>query len=87
MASLLHLFLETKQNLMKIAGIILFILGLAGSINFGIQAIQQSESLNLFGVDIAVSSANWTPLIISVAVLIIGIVMMSSSRKSSAKSG
>ncbi len=72
---------------MKIAGIILFILGLAGSINFGIQAIQQSESLNLFGVDIAVSSANWTPLIISLAVLIIGIVMMSASRKASAKNG
>lgn len=66
---------------MKIAGIILLILGLAGTINFGIQAAQQSESLNLFGLDIAVSSANWTPLIISAVVLIIGILMVATSGK------
>lgn len=66
---------------MRIAGIILFIIGLAATINFGIQAAQESESLNLLGVDIAISSANWTPLIISLVVLIIGLVMMLSRRK------
>lgn len=66
---------------MRIAGIIIFIIGLAASVNFGIQAAQQSESLNLFGMDIAVSSANWTPLIISLVVLIIGLVMMLSGKK------
>ncbi len=68
---------------MKAAGIILLILGIIGTIIFGIQAINQSESLSIFGLDIGVSSANWTPLIISAAVLIVGIIMTASARKAS----
>lgn len=63
-------------------GIILVIIGAIGSLITGIQTAQDSESFSLFGLDIAVSSANWTPLIICLAILIIGIVMVSSSRKS-----
>jgi hypothetical protein len=37
--------------------------------------MQDSESFKLFGMDIAVSTANWTPVIISVALLIIGVIM------------
>lgn len=65
---------------MKTAGIILLVLGLIGVVVFGIQAINDSESLNLLGVDIAVSSANWAPLIISGIVLVVGI-FMTSKRK------
>lgn len=61
---------------MKAIGSILAILGLIGSVVFGVQAIQDSESFSFLGMDIAVSTANWTPLIISAAVLIIGVVMM-----------
>ncbi|WP_417589086.1 hypothetical protein [Owenweeksia hongkongensis] len=61
---------------MKILGGILTVVGLITSIIFGIQAINDSESFNFLGLDIAVSSANWTPLIISLAVLIIGLVMV-----------
>ncbi len=60
---------------MKIVGTILLILGIIGTILFGIQAMQDSESFSFLGMDIAVSSANWTPLIISVVVLIIGVVL------------
>lgn len=66
---------------MRIAGIVLLILGLIGTVSFGIQAINQSESVNFLGIDIAVSSANWMPVIISVVVLIIGIIMTAAGRK------
>ena len=69
---------------MRTAGIILLILGLTGTIVFGIQALDQSESFNFLGMEIAVSSANWTPVIISAVVLIAGIVMTASAGKKKA---
>lgn len=66
---------------MKNAGIILLILGAAGTIIFGIQAMQDSESLSFLGMDIAVSTANWTPVIISVVLLIIGLVLTFRGKK------
>lgn len=66
---------------MKIVGIILLVLGIIGCIIFGIQAVGDSESFSIFGADIAVSKANWTPLIISAIVLIVGIFMSRSGKK------
>lgn len=66
---------------MKTIGIILLILGAVGTIVFGIQAMQESESFSLLGMEIAVSTANWTPVIISAIVLIIGIVMTTVGKK------
>lgn len=66
---------------MRTAGIVLLILGAIGTIIFGIQAMQDSESFSLLGMDVAVSSANWTPVIISVIVLIVGVVMTSAGKK------
>lgn len=66
---------------MKTIGIILSILGGIGLIVFGLQALQDSESFSFLGMDIAVSSANWTPVIVSAIVLIVGLVMSSSARK------
>jgi len=63
---------------MKIIGIILLVLGIIGCIIFGIQAMNDSESFSIFGADIAVSTANWTPLIISAIVLIAGAFMAKS---------
>ena len=65
---------------MKIVSIILILAGAIGTVVFGVQAINDSESFNLFGLDIAVSSANWTPLIISGIVLVAGILMRVSQR-------
>jgi len=67
---------------MKIAGIILLVLGVIGTLVFGINAIGDSESFSLLGVDVALSSANWTPLIISALVLVSGIVLTASAKKS-----
>ena len=66
---------------MRAAGIILLILGLAGTIGFGIRAMQNSESFQIFGMEVAVSTANWLPVIVSSAVLIVGIILMASGKK------
>ena len=66
---------------MKIAGIVLLVLGLVGTAFFGIRAFNNSETFEIFGLDIATSHANWTPLIISVIVLVVGIVLTSMRRK------
>ena len=46
---------------MKVAGIILLIIGIIGTLLFGIQALSNSESFSFLGLDFAVSSANWMP--------------------------
>ena len=66
---------------MKTAGIILLIIGAIGTIIFGIQAMQDSKSFNFLGLDVAVSSANWTPVIVSVILLVVGIVMTTAAKK------
>jgi sorbitol-specific phosphotransferase system component IIC len=66
---------------MKTAGIILLVLGIIGTLVFGIQAINDSETFSFLGINVAVSSANWTPVIISVILLIVGLVIMMRSRK------
>ncbi len=68
---------------MKTIGQILIIAGLTGVITFGIEAINDSESFNLFGLDIAVSTANWTPLIVSGAVTIIGVLLALAKKTTS----
>ena len=66
---------------MKIAGIILTALGIIGLIIFGIQAVNDSESFSFLGMDIAVSTANWTPVIISGVLTLIGVVILASAKK------
>jgi len=66
---------------MKSLGTILLILGAIGTIVFGIQAIQDSESFSFLGMDIAVSTANWTPVIISVILLVVGLVLTARGKK------
>lgn len=68
---------------MKIAGTILIVLGIIGLLVFGIQAINQSEHVELFGIQLAASSANWTPVIISGLVTIAGIILAAMGRKNS----
>lgn len=61
---------------MKALGIILLLIGLVGTVVFGIQALNNSESFSFLGIDVAVSSANWTPVIISGVVALIGIIVL-----------
>ncbi len=69
---------------MKTAGIILLVLGIVGTIVFGIEAIQQSETISFLGIEIAATTANWTPVIISVILLVVGIILMGVGRKQTA---
>ena len=66
---------------MKIISLVLVIAGIIGLIYFGIQALNNSESFSFLGLDIAVSDANWTPVIISAALLVVGIVLNFSRKK------
>jgi len=66
---------------MKALGTILLLVGLAGTLFFGIQAINNSETFSFLGIDVALSSANWTPVIISGAVVVLGIVFLSVKKK------
>lgn len=66
---------------MKIISTVLIILGLIGVVVFGIQAINQSESFDFLGMDVAVSKADWTPLISSTVVLVVGIVLRIVGKK------
>jgi hypothetical protein len=70
---------------MRIAGIVILIIGIAGALFFGIQAIQDTETFSFLGLDLGVSGANWTPVIVSAIVIVIGIVMMNLSKRSLAK--
>ncbi len=66
---------------MKILGTILIAVGAIGTIFFGIQAMQDSESFSFMGMDVAVSSADWTPVIISVVLLVIGLFLTLKVKK------
>jgi uncharacterized membrane protein len=66
---------------MKTAGIVLLIIGIVGTLIFGIQAIQDTETFTFLGLDIGVSGANWTPVIISAVVLVLGLVLIGTARR------
>lgn len=60
---------------MKKAGLILLVLGTVGTLVFGIKALQDSERFSIMGMEVAVSTADWTPVYISVILLISGLVL------------
>ncbi len=66
---------------MRNIGLVIFLVGLVGLIFFGYQAMQDSESFSILGLDVAVSSANWTPVIISGIVAVVGIVLALTAKK------
>ncbi|MEQ9308177.1 MAG: hypothetical protein RLN90_01910 [Balneolaceae bacterium] len=49
--------------------------GLLGVIYFGFQYFQDSESFEAFGADIAVSTGNYVPILVSAVVMLAGIVL------------
>jgi NO-binding membrane sensor protein with MHYT domain len=65
---------------MKNIGVVLLIVGIAGLAYFGYEAMQQSESFEVLGADVAVSTANWTPVIVSGIVAIIGLILTVTKR-------
>ena len=73
--------MNLKILVMKIVGILLLVIGIVGIVIFGIQAINDSETFNILGLDIAVSKANWTPLIMSAVITLIGFFAVFAGRK------
>ncbi len=69
------------MKIMKALGTILLLLGLAGTIFFGIQALNNSETFSFLGVDVALSSANWTPVIISGVFAILGVIILTVRKR------
>lgn len=65
----------------KSIGIVLTLLGLVATVITGMNAMDQSESFSVFGADVVISQADYTPVIISAVVLIIGIVLWAGSKK------
>ncbi len=60
---------------------IILIIGIIGTVLFDIQAIQDSERFNFLGIYIGVSSADWTPLIVSVVILVVYAILMLKERR------
>lgn len=56
-------------------GRILTIGGVLGLVYYGYQYFQDSESFEAFGADVAVSTGDYTPIIISGVVMLAGIVI------------
>ncbi len=63
-----------KQTL----GSILSIGGLIGVIYFGYQYLDDSESFELLGADVAVSTGDYVPILISLVVLVAGLLIYRS---------
>jgi hypothetical protein len=61
---------------MKVFGFVLIVLGIAGTVFFGLQAINNSETFSLFGLDVAVSKADWTPVLVSAAMAVLGLIVV-----------
>lgn len=62
-------------------GIFLTLAGLVATIITGMNALDQSESFSVFGTDVVISQADYTPVIISAVVLIVGVVLWAGSKK------
>jgi len=52
--------------------------GLIGVLYFGFRYFQDSESFEVFGADVAVSSGDYVPILISAVVMLAGIVIARS---------
>lgn len=66
---------------MRKIGLLVLLVGLAGLIYFGYQAMQASEKFEVLGIDVAVSNADWTPVIFSGVVFVIGFVLALAGKK------
>jgi len=59
----------------KTLGGLLSIGGLIGVIYYTYQYIQDSESFSALGADVAVSTGDWVPILISALIMVVGILL------------
>jgi magnesium-transporting ATPase (P-type) len=75
---IVHQTTNNQEKMNQTIGGILSVAGLIGIIFFGYQYIQDSESFSIFGADIAVSTGDWVPILISAIVMVVGLVLYRS---------
>ena len=68
---------------MKILGYIITISGLIALIYTGITYINNSETFGIFGLDVAVSKGNPIPMVISAIALVVGLLVVNTSKNNS----
>lgn len=61
---------------MKNIGLIIAIVGLIGVIYFGIDLMTNDAEINMMGIEVTVQEQNYTPLIVSAVVLVVGVFVM-----------
>lgn len=66
---------------MRAAGIILIAGGIAATIAFGMRALQNSDSFQVFGMEVAGTTANWLPVLVSVAIIVVGIIFTQAGKR------
>lgn len=66
------------MNTKQIIGSILSIGGLIGIIIYGYQYLDDSESFELLGADVAVSTGDYVPILISLVILVVGVLIYRS---------
>lgn len=64
-----------QKHMKKTIGGILIAAGLIGLIFYTIQYLDDSESFEVLGADVAVSTGDYVPIIISAVILIAGVVI------------
>jgi rRNA processing protein Gar1 len=61
---------------MKNIGLIIAIVGLIGVVYFGIDLLTSDAEINVMGIEVNVQERDYTPLIVSTIVLIVGVFVM-----------
>lgn len=64
----------------SLIGIVLLVGGLVASLIYGLDAYQNTESVKILGSKLTLSQADWTPLLISLVITVLGIILIASSR-------
>lgn len=72
------LIAKNSASMKRLIGTVLLVLGLVASFITGLDAYQNTESVKILGKQLTLSQADWTPLIASAAVAVVGLVLLAS---------
>lgn len=71
-----HKFNQAENIMKKTIGPLLTLGGIGGLIYFSYRYYQETQSFNIFGADVAVSTGDVAPIVISILVIVIGYMYM-----------
>ena len=67
---------------MRIAGIILAVIGLLAALISIINYIRQTDKFGFFGFDVTITTGSVIPMVLSVFILFLGIIIIAASNRS-----